>query len=67
MRSLPQYAIDEIAAAYESALSTDSGYSTRVGEHAILIMVLEKWGLSAGDVREAYRTAERVIYNGAPQ
>ena len=56
--------LDEIATAYESAQAVDGCESYRQGEHAVLLALLQGYGLPAGDICEAYATCERVLYGG---
>lgn len=62
MSNLTQEQLSQIATAYESALMVDGLESFRAGEHAILISLLQRYGLPAGDIVEAYATCERVLY-----
>ena len=61
---LTRQQLDEIATAYESAQAVDGCESARTGEHAVLLALLQSYGLRAGDICEAYATCERVLYGG---
>jgi hypothetical protein len=56
--------LDRIEIAYESALMVDGHESARLGEHAVLMALLQRLGLPAGSVMEAYATCERVLFGG---